>query len=249
MQHVRALSDDIGARPAGTSAETGAARYIHDQLASFGYEVELQSFRLEAYRDDRSGESRNVIARPPGGACRIVAGGHYDSVADGPGANDNASGTAVTIEMARAVAAGGQVDDVCFVLFGSEEIGLIGSYHYVATMTQQERDALVAMLNFDMFGVGERWPLIGSSDLVYMAGEVAESLGLRYELSSAPPNVGSDHVPFLDAGFDSIMFNCFCDANYHTSGDRPEFVRPERLAEAGALGMGLMERLLPEGEE
>jgi aminopeptidase YwaD len=73
---------------------------------------------VEARTD--TAESNNVIGKPPGRQCRIVIGGHYDSVPAGPGANDNASGTAVVIEMARAMAADGAFDEACFVLFGSE---------------------------------------------------------------------------------------------------------------------------------
>jgi len=186
-------------------------------------------------------ESQNVVASPPDGECRLIAGGHYDSVPNGPGANDNASGTAVLMEIARVLAADGEFDDVCFAFFGSEEIGLIGSSQYVAT---QGLDGVEAMLNFDMLAVGEGWPLGGSTEIVNVAGEVAEGLGIPYRIDSEGGTGGSDHAPFIEAGVPSIIFNCFCDPNYHTAADRFEFLVEARLGEAGALGLGLIERLL-----
>ena len=153
-----------------------------------------------------SGESQNVVARPADGACRIVVGGHYDSVPASPGANDNGSGTAVVIELARTIAANGG-GDVCFALFGAEEIGLIGSLAYVAALSPEEFSGLEAMLNFDMLGVGTGWPLSGSTTLVDLAGEVAEGLDIPYSLSPSEPG-GSDHAPFIEASVPSLIFNC-----------------------------------------
>lgn len=209
-------------------------------------DVEPVTGTLSVEIQTSEGESRNVVAKPPGGMCRMVVGGHYDSVANGPGANDNGSGTAVSIEMARALAADGEFDDICFVLFGAEEIGLLGSRHYVETLTQPERDGIAAMLNFDMLAIGDGWPLGGSGSIVETMADQAEALGLDYRLSSLPTNVGSDHASFIDAGIDAVIINCFCDANYHTSQDATVFVEPERLQEAGDLGIATIEAVLDE---
>ena len=188
------------------------------------------------------GESQNVVARPADGACRIVVGGHYDSVPAGPGANDNGSGTAVVGELARTLAANGG-GDVCFALFGAEEIGLVGSLAYIAALSSDELSGIEAMLNFDMLAVGTSWPLVGSTALVDLAGEVAEELAIPYDVSPSEPS-GSDHAPFIEAGVPAMIFNCFCDSNYHTASDRFDFLERQRLEEAGALGLGLLEALL-----
>ncbi|MCH8051934.1 MAG: M20/M25/M40 family metallo-hydrolase [Chloroflexi bacterium] len=189
-----------------------------------------------------SGESQNVVARPADGPCRIVVGGHYDSVPAGPGANDNGSGTAVVVELARTLAANGG-GDVCFALFGAEEIGLVGSLAYIAALSPDELSGIEAMLNFDMLAVGTSWPLVGSTALVDLAGEVAEELAIPYDVSPSEPG-GSDHAPFIEAGVPAVIFNCFCDSNYHTASDRFDFLERQRLEEAGALGLGLLEALL-----
>ncbi len=200
--------------------------------------------RLSVETRTDTGESQNVVAKPPGGECRLVIGGHYDSVPAGPGANDNASGTAVVIEMARAMAADGAFDDACFALFGSEEIGLVGSAYYVASLPPAEAPAIEAMLNFDMLAVGDAWPLSGSQSVVAIASQEADRLSIDHSTESGQSGGGSDHASFMQAGIPAILFNCFCDPNYHTADDRFEHVKEQRLAEAGAIGMATAKVLL-----
>ncbi len=99
------------------------------------------------------------------------------------------------------------------------------------------------MLNFDMLAVGSGWPLSGSTALVDLAGEVAEGLDIPYRLSTSRSG-GSDHASFIEAGVPSVIFNCFCDPNYHTVADRFEALEQDRIEEAVALGLGLIEALL-----
>jgi aminopeptidase YwaD len=208
--------------------------------------------RLEVKTESGPRQSQNVVARPPDGECRVLTGGHYDSVAAGPGANDNASGTATVVEMARVMAADGEYGDVCFALFGSEEVGLVGSFRYVETMTDEERLALTAMLNVDMAGVGTRWLLAGTSSVADVAAAEAEARGLDYELSVGEELGGSDHAPFLQEGVPAIFLHSFTetvadDPNYHTAEDKPEHVRATRLAEIGSLAVAVIETLLAGG--
>jgi aminopeptidase YwaD len=191
-------------------------------------------------------DSQNVVAKPPGKQCRLVIGGHYDSVPAGPGANDNASGTATAIEMARAMAADGTLDPVCFVLFGSEELGLLGSAAYVRSLSPDDTAAIKAMLNFDMLAVGDAWPLSGSQAVVNVAAQEAERLSIPHSIDTRFATGGSDHANFINDGIPAMIFNCFCDANYHSAGDRFEFVSEERLAQAGALGIATANALLAE---
>jgi aminopeptidase YwaD len=201
--------------------------------------------RLQVQNQLQTVISRNVVAEPPDGTCGIVAGGHLDSVPAGPGANDNASGTAVVLEIARARAAGGQLDGVCYVLFGAEEVGLLGSAAYVESLPQAEIQAFEAMLNFDMLSVGDRWPFIGAPELTDIVSQEAAEIGVQPRiLPGLPEDLGSDHFNFAQRGVPSIIFNCFCDPNYHTSDDKFEFVQESRLGQAGLIGLGMIEQLL-----
>lgn len=191
------------------------------------------------------GQSRNVIAETPGGGdCEVIIGGHYDSVPAGPGANDNGSGTSVVIEMARVLAARHQTAGVCVALFGSEETGLLGSQYYVSQLTEAERQAVRGYLNFDMLAVGDQWPFAGSDALTTLAVHKAATIGISAYAGGLPANAGSDHASFIDAGIPAVLFNCFCDPNYHTAADRYEFLDPARLETAGDIGLLMVEALL-----
>lgn len=201
--------------------------------------------RLEVRAFSGPRQSQNVVARPPGGECRVVVGAHYDSVAAGPGANDNASGTATVLEMARALAADGEFEDVCFALFGAEEVGLIGSRYFVGSLSSEGRQAMEAMLNFDMVGVGSRWFFVGSPELRELLSAEAERQGLAFDLAEElPPGLGSDHSSFLEAGIPALFFHRVEDPFYHTERDRADNVQPEQLEEVGRLGLAIIALLL-----
>jgi aminopeptidase YwaD len=206
------------------------------------------SARLEVRTQSGSEDSQNVVARPPDGECRLIAGAHYDSVPAGPGANDNASGSATVVEIARALAADGEFDDVCFALFGAEEVGLVGSAHFVDSLTPAEGETLEAMLNFDMVGVGTRWLLGGSPSITDIAASEAEKQGLEYAVDNSTV-AGSDHASFIAAGVPAVFFHSFVqviadDPNYHTAEDRAEHVQSSRMAEVGGLALAVIDTLL-----
>ncbi|MEE8385520.1 MAG: M20/M25/M40 family metallo-hydrolase, partial [Dehalococcoidia bacterium] len=206
------------------------------------------SARLEVRIESDSIDSQNVMARPQDGECRLIAGGHYDSVPAGPGANDNASGTATVVEMARVLAADGEFDDVCFLLFGAEEPDLIGSARFVASLTPAQEQTLEAMLNFDMVGVGTQWLLSGPSGMTDLAAAEADELGLDYVVEGSLPG-GSDHASFSNAGIPAVFLHSFFevvsdDPNYHTAEDRAEHVQPARMAEIADLGLAMIDVLL-----
>jgi len=98
----------------------------------------------------------NVLADTPGGRSDrvVVVGGHLDSVAEGPGINDNGSGISATLETALQMAELGiaPVNKLRFAFWGGEEDGLIGSQHYVDTLPKKDLKSIMLNLNFDMVG-------------------------------------------------------------------------------------------------
>ena len=84
-----------------------------------------------------------------------MAGAHLDSVQDGPGINDNGSGSAALLETAIQMAKVKPANTVRFAWWGAEESGLLGSEHYVAGLTEDEADAIALYLNFDMVALPE----------------------------------------------------------------------------------------------
>jgi Zn-dependent M28 family amino/carboxypeptidase len=96
----------------------------------------------------------NVIADSPWGDPNrtVVVSAHNDSVGAGPGINDDGSGTAMDLELARQLGKEGQLprNHVRFLWVGAEEEGLLGSNFYVTTLSNTERSKIIAMLDFDM---------------------------------------------------------------------------------------------------
>ena len=96
----------------------------------------------------------NVIADSSTGRTdrTLMVGAHLDSVDEGPGINDNGSGTAAILETALAMSDLQLRNAVRFAFWGAEESGLIGSQRYVDSLTAKQRSAIQAYLNFDMVG-------------------------------------------------------------------------------------------------
>jgi Zn-dependent M28 family amino/carboxypeptidase len=100
--------------------------------------------------------TRNVIVETPGGDPDrvVVIGAHLDSVSRGPGINDNGSGSATILEIAKVYAEQGRTprNKLRFAWWSAEEEGLIGSTYYVTHLSQAEKDQILLNLNFDMIG-------------------------------------------------------------------------------------------------
>jgi Zn-dependent M28 family amino/carboxypeptidase len=108
---------------------------------------------------DLNRKTVNVIADSPKGKIKgqtIVVGAHLDSVTQGPGINDNGSGTSTILEIAEQLKALGYTKklqrQVRFAFWGAEEPGLLGSQYYVDHLTTAQKAKIYANLNFDMVG-------------------------------------------------------------------------------------------------
>ncbi|MEV5408864.1 M28 family metallopeptidase [Thermopolyspora sp. NPDC052614] len=106
-------------------------------------------------RTDTTSQARvthNVIADSPRGDRNkvVMVGAHLDSVAAGPGINDNGSGSAAILAVAEALSDARTRNHLRFAWWGAEELGLIGSQHYVTTLPPDDRARIRLYLNFDM---------------------------------------------------------------------------------------------------
>jgi Zn-dependent M28 family amino/carboxypeptidase len=105
---------------------------------------------------DPTRTTRNIIADSPTGNANqvVVVGAHLDSVIAGPGINDNGSGSSTILEIAEEMAELGikNRQQVRFAFWGAEELNLLGSQHYVNTLSDDDLGKIVANLNFDMLG-------------------------------------------------------------------------------------------------
>ena len=182
----------------------------------------------------------------------VVLGAHYDHLgltggAIYPGADDNASGTAVVVGLARAFAAAGGLDrTLVFVLFGAEEIGLVGSGHYVRHPTIPLART-VAMLNFDMVGrLRDAAVRVSGADSGSGLGEVvsrsAADLGVRAEVRGSPYGP-SDHSRFYTAVAPVLFFHTGSHPDYHQPGDTADKIDAAGMARIASLGARITERL------
>jgi hypothetical protein len=154
LEEFQALADEHGDRAAGTSGHEAAAEYVEGQLASAGYETTRQYFTVETW-DEEEIETFTILAETKGGNDDnvIMLGAHLDGVPGSPAINDNASGAAALLEVARRLAQQGAGENtVRFAWWGAEEYrGFPGSSHYVEELDEDdELETIAAYLNFDM---------------------------------------------------------------------------------------------------
>jgi hypothetical protein len=128
-----------------------AGEYLFERYKAFGYSPELQSFEA---RNADGGRTANVLATLKGTVnpeLVYVVSSHYDSVAVGPGADDDSSGTAALLETARIMAQYPQPATIIFASFTGEEAGLLGSREFVRQALASKMQ-IVGALNNDMIG-------------------------------------------------------------------------------------------------
>ena len=191
--------DGISIPAISGSAELGAALRA---AAEAGTDV-----HLNVQTEIASAIVRNVIGESHGAADQVVMlGGHLDSVHDGPGMNDNGSGTAALLEVARLMAAEHPSLRLRFAFWGGEEFGLLGSRAYVNGLGTDERAEIATYLNFDMLGSPNFVPFVydqadaapGSAAIADFLVDYLESQGIGAERLDI--GGGSDHAFFAEAG-------------------------------------------------
>jgi aminopeptidase YwaD len=177
---------------------------------------------------------------------KVVICSHYDTVIGSPGANDNGSGVACTLEVARTLAEAGHKGSLEFVAFDAEEPHpyCLGSRHYVEVHGANP-GVIKCAIAIDMVGVGVKANNMPSLKALYRDGyhrgglartskrldsaiiRVAGELGVAMRRLE---EVGlSDHVPFLRAGIDASLLRWMDDPFYHTPDDRAINVDPNKL--------------------
>jgi hypothetical protein len=199
----------------------------------------------------------NVIGVVPGtdptlAGETIVIGAHWDHLGSSGGAtyygaDDNASGTAVVVGLARAfAAAGGARRTLVFVLFGAEETGLIGSGHYVRHAARPLGQT-AAMLNFDMVGRMRDGKLtvggVDSGDRLRAAtADAARAAGVNADLRSTPFSP-SDHTRFYNAGTPVLFFHTGSHDDYHRPSDTVDKLNVDGMAQVAAIGASVVSAL------
>jgi hypothetical protein len=247
---VAVLADQIGPREATSPAYRRAADFVESRLRTYGYAVRREPLRVPSGVSwgvpVPAGTTYNLIATLPGFdrmKRHVLVGAHLDTVPQAPGAEDNASGIAVLLELARMSAARPPSVPVVFVAFGAEEPRgsgdarhHYGSRAYVAGLTGPERRAVAGMVSLDRVGVGSRVRVCtgGRGPRTVARDLLAAAQRLRVPTVSCA-NRASDHWSFEKAGVAAARIGGAPYAQYHSPRDRARVVRPAQLTRTGRV--------------
>jgi len=194
-------------------------------------------------------KSQNVLGEVPGVLEDedILIGAHCDTVRSVMGAHDNAAGTALVLELARIFAGEKPNRTLRVAAFGSEELGLRGSFHHAENPENIKN--LRLCLDFDVHGI-----LLGSLGAVVLGPEelksylsfTAKELGIHLQTTSELGMGGSDHMPLAFYGVPSIMLSRGGGAAQimHTNLEDLRWCGQEAFIPAGKLSQTLLDRLL-----
>ena len=241
----------LAGRGLGTPQLARAADYIAQQFAAAGLQPGgdndsyYQTWQQQVEVLDSNATLKNVIAVLPGSDPRhagqsLVIAAHYDHMGLGevngrqedrgiihPGADDNASGIAVMLELARSLKGKPLPRTLVFVAFTGEETGLLGSRHFVQQSgTSYPTDAIIAMLNLDTVGrLGER-PLTlfgtGTADEWVHIFRGADYVTGVPVMAVADDFGSGDQTAFIEAGIPAVQFFSGSHEDFHRPGDTPE---------------------------
>jgi hypothetical protein len=195
----------FGTRHPGQPNRDTVAQWIARQFTDAGLmSVVLDSFSVSGF------PQWNVVATITGSepsAGEILVGAHYDSQSSiptlAPGADDNASGTAAALEMARTMIATGYQPrrTIRFIAFGAEELGLLGSEWYASQIPSDRRSSML-MLNFDMIGTRRQDTTDRDVHIVYYDHAIAEagrSVSTATTYTTLTPILTIQHRPHSDS--------------------------------------------------
>ena len=253
-------SQDLGGRFPASAGDTLASEFLTSKLRGLKLKPIVKGkkktgfYHNFTYGKTEQRTTHNIIAVLPGKDKHlkheyIVVGSHYDhlglggqgsgsrrpdTVAVHPGADDNASGDAVVLELAKYFKKVGSPRSIIFAFFGAEEQGLIGSKHFVEWMKHDDVqrinlpadiENIVAMVNLDMVGRmrNNAMSISGtgtSSEFKTMVESVAEQTKLN--VTCIPDGYGpSDHASFVAADIPVLYLTTGGHLEYHTPADVP----------------------------
>ena len=277
-------SQELGGRFPGTAGDTLASEFIVEKLRSLKLKPIVKGKKKTGYFHDftygktkeQERTTHNIIAVLPGKDKHlrneyIVVGSHYDHLGLGgqnsgsrrpdtlgvhPGADDNASGDAVVLELAKYFKKARSSRSIIFAFFGAEEQGLIGSKNFLEWMKNDDtrrinlpvdKKGIVAMVNLDMVGRmrDNAMSVSGtgtSSEFKAMAEQAAAQTGLH--ISCVPDGYGpSDHASFVAQDIPVLFLTTGGHMEYHTPDDVPPTLNYEGLQQTLDFSKELITRI------
>jgi len=209
-----------------------AAQYIYEKFQCYGLQVQYESF---------SSTGKNVIATKYGtndSQAYFVICAHYDDMPSGttaPGADDNASGTATVLELARVFSQYNFNYTIKFICFDEEEQGLVGSNYY-ATQARNRNDSIIGVINLDMTAYdanNDGMVDVHSTNVANTAQIANEWINniYQYSVNLTPRTVASqpysDHYSFQQKNYGAILvieYDLEFNPRYHTTNDKFQYL-------------------------
>ncbi len=233
---------------------------IENKLRGQAFEFQNLKVEIELNFEREIIQTQNVVGMIEGTDENlkndfIVIGAHYDHVGLGyygamnkadtgkihNGADDNASGTSVLIELAEAFSLDKPKRSLILIAFSGEEEGLLGSRYYVYHQPLKPLEKTIAMFNFDMVGRNEPELLwIGgvfySDDLRKLIEKANGSINFELLFNVGLLNFASDQAPFLRKNIPSAFFFSGLHDDYHTPEDDYDKIDYEKITRVAKLG-------------
>ena len=275
-------SQELGGRYPGTAGDTLASTFITKQLRKLKFNPIVKGKKAKGYYHDFSygkeveRTTHNIVAVLPGKDKRlkheyIVVGSHYDHLGLGgknsgsrrpdtlgvhPGADDNASGDAVVLELAKYFKKVRAKRSIIFAFFGAEEQGLVGSKAFLEWMKQhddrrinlpKDKKGIVAMVNLDMVGRmrDHAMSVSGtgtSSTFKAMAERAAEQTQLN--ISCTPDGYGpSDQASFVAQDIPVLFLTTGGHMEYHTPDDVPSTLNYDGMQQTLEFSQSLISQI------
>jgi len=233
LAHIAQLADEYGIRTAGTIGERQAANYVAAKLEGYGYTANIS----ESIILDNGMTSQNIYSDLPGENPEIILfGAHIDSKPPSPGANDNASGVAVVLELARVFKNTVPPYSIRFAFFGAEEIidSHVEHHHYGSRDMAVDPDLIrqmYAATSIDMVGVGtELWvDNMDESDDFWRQLIFDTAREMDLPVYTGERRAWSDHEAFEYAGVPSAWIHWRDDPEYHRATDTSDRINPDLL--------------------
>ena len=275
-------SQQLGGRYPGTAGDTLASEYIVCKLRGLKLKPVVKGKKKKGYFHDftygktEQRPTHNILAVLRGNDKQlrneyIVVGSHYDHLGMGgqgsgsrrpdtlgvhPGADDNASGDAVVLELARHFKKTGSPRSIIFAFFGAEEQGLVGSKFFLDWMKKADskrinlpadKKGIVAMVNLDMVGRmrGGSMSVSGtgtSSGFKPMVEQVAKQTGVN--VACIPYGYGpSDQASFVAQEIPVLFLTTGGHMEYHTPADVPSTLNYDGMQQTLEFSQELIARL------
>lgn len=265
-------SDELEGRMSGKKGNVLAAEFVKKKFEVYNLPTQYQKFQIRRMNPGPKNEvgddfTQNIYAYLEGADPKlknevVVVGANMDHLGYGPqmsrsgggrihpGADDNASGTVALIEIAKAFSLmkGQNKRSVAFLAFSAEEMGLLGSLHYVNNpvypLGAPDIKKHVFMLNMDMVGyLGKaRTVSFEEGDSSIDVGGIIKKIGTKYDFAKSITlrgSGGSDHAPFYNKKIPVAFLHTGLHPYYHTPQDTPNRINFEGVTKVARYGFEL----------